>query len=167
VTNLPRLLPGVQPRPTAEVVTVAGGGTYDPRPEGDGSEHEEEVGRAFDRDRETHWRTTSYKTRDFGLLKPGVGIWFDAGRPVSLQEIRVVSMAGGWQGTIRTSDDKLTWSEAGPSQTVGPEHAFPTFGSGEHRYWMVWITRLTATPGAASGGNPFGVGIREIEPIAG
>ena len=148
-----------------EVVTVQGSGAFDPPPQGDGSEHNEEVAKAFDGNPGTRWRTNGYTTADFGRLKSGLGIWFDAGKPVSPTQIKVVASAGGWQGTIRTSDDGRTWSSPGASEDAAAEHVFKT--SGRHRYWMLWITRLTRTPGIGESGNPFGVGIGEIQPSAG
>ena len=148
-----------------EAVTIQGSGAYDPPPQGDGSEHNGEVGKAFDGNPQTRWGTTGYTTADFGKLKSGVGIWFDAGKPVSITQIKVISSTGGWQGTIRTSDDGRTWSAPGASEEAGTEHVFKT--SGRHRWWMLWITHLVQTPGIGESGNAFGAGINEIQPTAG
>ena len=85
----------------------------------------------------------------------------DAGEPVELGGLKVVSPAGGWQGTIRTSEDGVTWSPPGPPEEAGTEHVFQT--SGAHRFWMLWITTLTTTPGTGDSANPWGVAIREIQ----
>jgi hypothetical protein len=162
VTKIPNPFSGAS-RP--ETLTVQGSGAYDPPPEGDGGEHDADVPKAFDGNLGTRWPTNGYRGADFGKLKSGLGIWFDAGKPVSLSQINVVSVAGGWQGTIRTSEDGTTWSAPGASEEAGTEHVFRT--SGRHRYWMVWITRLTRTPGIGSDGNPWGVAIDEIQPAGG
>ncbi|MGH2690338.1 MAG: protein kinase domain-containing protein, partial [Actinomycetota bacterium] len=141
-------------------VTIQDSGAYDPG--GDGGEHDGEVRFAFDGDTGTRWRTNGYRSPDFGQLKDGVGIWFDAGQPVTLNHIKVFSSAGGWQGSIRTSEDGRTWSEPAVSEQVGTEHVFVAPGS--HRYWMVWITRLGTATGIGDAGNPWGVAITEIQP---
>ncbi|HEY8201613.1 MAG TPA: hypothetical protein VII47_09690, partial [Actinomycetota bacterium] len=163
VTTIAKPFSGGGPQPAA--VTIQGFGAFDPPPQGDGTEHNEEVSKAFDGNPQTRWRTTGYTTADFGRLKSGVGIWFDAGKPVSITQIKVISSTGGWQGTIRTSDDGRTWSAPGASEDAAAEHVFRT--SGRHRWWMLWITRLVQTPGIGEAGNPFGVGINEIQPSAG
>jgi eukaryotic-like serine/threonine-protein kinase len=145
-----------------QTFSIQGSGAYDPG--GDKSEHDGEVKLAFDGDARTRWRTNGYKSPDFGELKVGVGIWFDAGEPVTLNQIRVLSASGGWQGSIRTSEDGQTWSTPEVSEQAGTEHVF--VASGSHRYWMVWITRLTRTPGIGEAGNPWGVAISEIQPGA-
>src|SRR5207249_6893754 len=65
-------------------------------------------------------------------------------------------------GAIRSSDDGKTWSPPGAPEDAAAEHVFKT--SGRHRWWMLWITRLTRTPGIGESGNAFGVGINEIQP---
>lgn len=145
----------------AEPVEVVSTGAYDPPP-GDGEENSDSVRLAFDGDDATSWSTSSYATADFGNLKPGVGIYFDLGEAAELEEIRVSSVAGGWQASVRHSDDGRTWSEPGEPETVQAEHSFPTQGS--HRYWMIWVTRLVRTPGEGTGEHPFAVAIQHIDP---
>ncbi len=137
---------------------------YDPPP-GDGEETTRRLGLAVDGDRQTSWATSSYSRADLGGLKDGVGIYFDLGDPEELSGIKVTSVAGGWQGTVRYSDNGERWSDPGSSITAGAEQTFKT--SGSHRYWMIWITKLVVTPGEGSGSNAFSVAIREIEPLAG
>lgn len=144
-------------------IAVEATGAYDPPP-GDGEENSDTIGLAFDSDPATEWTTSSYATAKLGNLKPGVGIWFDLGEPAELAEINVSSVAGGWEGTIRHSDDGRNWSDPGSSREVRADHAFEVDGS--HRYWMLWITRLVRTPGHGTGPHPFTVAIEEIEPVA-
>ncbi|MGH2772295.1 MAG: hypothetical protein ACRDIU_04050, partial [Actinomycetota bacterium] len=150
-------LPGQQQ--TLEVATF---GTYDPPP-GDGSENDEQTSGAFDSDGSTVWRTSNYRTARLGGLKPGVGIYFDLGREGSLDGISVSSLEGGWQASIRTSSDGRSWSSPGASETAQQHHVFKAEGS--HRYWMIWITELTTSPGGRPE-NPFSVAISEIVPSA-
>ncbi|MEX2588392.1 MAG: protein kinase [Actinomycetota bacterium] len=145
-----------------EPVAVADTSAYDPPP-GDGAENDDTVALAFDADSGTAWSTSSYATEAFGNLKPGVGIYFDLGEPRELEGIRVSSTAGGWEGSIRHSDNGRSWSEPGESETARANHTFETEGS--HRYWMVWITSLVRTPDQGTAQHPFAVAIEQIEPL--
>ena len=113
----------------------------------------------------TAWHTSSYSSGDFGGLKQGLGLWFDLGAATGLRDIEVLSLAEGWSGALRFSDDARSWSPPGPIEEVGADHVFPAEGA--HRYWMIWITKLTTTPGLGSPPDPYTVGIREVEPYPG
>jgi eukaryotic-like serine/threonine-protein kinase len=144
--------------PTLQVVNAQ---AYDPPP-GDGEENDDQVRRAFDNNPSTSWSTSSYDSAPLGGLKKGVGIVLDLGAARDLEEIRVQSVSGGWQGVIRSSDDGRSFSDAGESKTAQEEEVFEV--SGSHRYWMLWITRLTITPGAGNSNHPYAVAISEITP---
>lgn len=133
---------------------------FDPPP-GDRQENTARIPNAFDKNPSTSWATVSYKTADFGRLKPGVGIAFDLGTARQLSGIKASSVTGGWQASIRTSEDGTTWSAPGAGETAGTDHVFAA--GGEHRYWMIWITRLVKTPGEGTSDNVFAVAIQEIE----
>ena len=137
---------------------------YDPPP-GDGEETTRRLPQAVDGDPDTSWATSSYSRANFGGLKDGVGIYFDLGSARELSGIRVTSVAGGWQATVRVSDDGRNWSDPGSSVTAGADHTFNT-EVGSHRYWMIWITRLVETPGEGTAANSWVVAIREIQPLA-
>ncbi|MGQ0678978.1 MAG: protein kinase domain-containing protein [Actinomycetota bacterium] len=135
---------------------------YDPPP-GDGKENSARIPRAFDGNPETTWATSSYRTADFGRLKPGVGVAFDLGTSRELSAVEVTSVVGGWRGTIRFSDDGTSWSAPSNERTASSGEIFPV--SGSHRYWMLWITELVRTPGEGTADNPFAVAIRQIKPL--
>jgi hypothetical protein len=107
---------------------------YDP--DGDGTEHPEDVPAATDGDQATSWTTESYRS----FSKPGVGIVLDAGRPVELSELTVTSDEPGFTAEIRArksaSEGFVAVSEA---QEVGASTTFDLRG-GEYRYYLVWIT---------------------------
>ncbi len=89
-------------------VHLVASNAYDPQ--GDGQEHDEEVPNATDGDPATYWETEDYRgSVTFGSLKDGVGIVFDAGRPVKLGSLTVVSDTPGYVARV----------EAGSSST-GP-----------------------------------------------
>jgi hypothetical protein len=142
-------------------IPVASQQPYDPPP-GDGQENNAKARLAFDDDPSSYWATTSYRTAEFGNLKPGVGLAFDLGSPKQLSKIDVKSVTGGWQGSIRYSDDGTNFSDPPASQTAGQDHVFEVTGT--HRYWMLWITRLVVTSGEGNGNNSYSVGIADIDP---
>ncbi|HEX2054092.1 MAG TPA: discoidin domain-containing protein, partial [Actinomycetota bacterium] len=131
---------------------------------GDGQETPARLAQAVDGDPATSWATSSYSRAPFGGLKDGVGIYFDLGSSRELSGIRVTSVAGGWEGSVRYSDDGRRWSDPGNAQTVAADQTFEV--SGSHRYWMIWISNLVRTPGEGNSNNPFAVAIREIVPLA-
>lgn len=159
--RLEEFVPNAGGGSAGEPLAVEATGAYDPPP-GDGEENSDRVAQAFDSDAGTVWSTSSYATEEFGNLKPGVGVWFDLGDSRELSAIDVTSVAGGWEGTIRHSDDGRTWSDPGSSETVQADHTFEVEGS--HRYWMVWITRLVRTPDQGTAQHPYAVAIERIEP---
>lgn len=146
--------------PAEGPVRIVGGASYDPPP-GDGEENDSEVRLAFDGDAGTAWATSGYRTADLGGLKEGVGIYVDVGSERRLRSITVVSSLGGWEGSIRYSDNGRSWSAPGPSQRFGQTQTMRVHGT--HRYWMVWITSLVETPGQGSPRNPYAVAIAEIK----
>jgi eukaryotic-like serine/threonine-protein kinase len=82
--------PPTSPRPVA----ILGAQDFDP--EGDGSEHPEEVSLAVDGARSTTWGTDHYNSADFGGLKSGLGLWVDLRGNPRVGEVTVVSPVEGW-----------------------------------------------------------------------
>ncbi len=153
--------PTPAPNPTFSQVPLKAGGTLKPNPTdpNDPFEHQDQVPLAFDGSVTTSWSTQWYPDPTFGRLRDGVGIYGDAGQPVSMKRIEVDTALPGWVGSIRYSDDAQTWSTPGPSATVAAQQNFDVSGMGSHRYWMVWITNLV--PG--QGSPPFQASIAEIK----
>lgn len=170
VFSIPSLRTGIgkvvapQQREQAQPLKISRALAYDPPP-GDGEETARRLPQAVDGDPDTSWATSSYSRANFGGLKDGVGIYFDLGSAKELSGIKVSSVTGGWQASVRVSDDGESWTDPGSSVTAGADHTFDT-AVGSHRYWMVWITRLVQTPGEGTAANSWVVAIREIEPLA-
>ena len=143
-------------------LSIQGGGAYDPPP-GNGRENNGSIDRAFDGDLETEWKTEGYASPLLGGLKDGVGIYFDLGESKRVSRVQVTTSAPGWLATIRTSDDARRWSEPSASETVSGEHTFEV--SGNHRYWMVWITSLVRV--GSDSKNPYSASINEVKIIPG
>ena len=116
---------------------------YDPF--GSGGEHDDKAGLATDGDGATYWETEHYNDAP-SLGKDGVGLVLDAGRAVRLHTVGISTATPGFVASIRAGDSKL-----GPfpvtvaaSKTVGDRTQFTVTGEGEHRYYVLWITRLGA-----------------------
>jgi serine/threonine-protein kinase len=117
---------------------------YDPY--GSDGEHDSEAGRATDGDAATYWPTESYRTAP-ELGKQGVGLVLDAGKSVQLHRLGFSTSTPGLTAEIRagSSPDGPFDAVVGPSQTVGGDGRVEyTIAAGEHRYYVIWITRLGA-----------------------
>jgi eukaryotic-like serine/threonine-protein kinase len=127
---------------------------YDPYGSPVGEEHNSEAPRATDDDASTYWETETYHSSFASIGKQGVGLILDAGRRTQLHEIGIATGTPGFTATIRASDARGgPFTAVAPSSTVNDGTTF-TIGSGEHRYYLVWITDL--------GGNPS-VHINEVK----
>lgn len=124
-------------------VRLVASNAYDPG--GDGMEHDELVPYATDGRLATSWETERYHTVNFGNLKDGVGIVFDAGKPVKLGALTVASDTPGF-----VADVKAGASSSGPfdtvsgSQTVDDRTTFHLSVPTARRYYLLWITRLAS-----------------------
>jgi eukaryotic-like serine/threonine-protein kinase len=114
---------------------------YDPQG-GDG-EHDDKAGLATDSSPDTYWETEHYRTAP-SLGKDGVGLVLDAGRSVQLRQLGFSTSTPGLTAEIRAGD-----SRDGPfdtvvagSQVVAGDQVTFRIASGEHRYYVIWITRL-------------------------
>jgi tRNA A-37 threonylcarbamoyl transferase component Bud32 len=122
-------------------VRLVASNTYDPG--GDGQEHDELVPKATDGNPSTSWETERYRSPAFGNLKDGVGIVFDAGRPVKLQALTVVSDTPGFIADVKAgSSSNGPFDTVSGSRTVAGETTFQLSVPVPDRYYLVWITRL-------------------------
>jgi len=123
---------------------------FDPSAPGFG-DNLDQAGRASDGDPQTAWATEIYDDPTFGGEKPGVGIVFDLGEPREVRSIILELARGGIDVELYASDDLpaesdglTTWGEprVGMSdiQQRQPFSLNPTV----KRYWMVWVTGLSA-----------------------
>jgi eukaryotic-like serine/threonine-protein kinase len=121
-------------------VRLSGVTGYDPQ--GDGSEHNEAVGRATDGDPVTYWYTEHYGSSSFGGLKNGVGLVLDAGSAKKLKQLTVKSDTPGFTAMIKSGQSQTgPFTAVSNSQTVGSTTTFSLRGSAA-RYYMIWITEL-------------------------
>ena len=146
---------------TAATVDLNAVGAYDPPP-GDGVERNDLLDAATDGSTSTFWQTEHYTTAQFGNLKRGVGLVLDAGKPVKLGSIRLQTATSGFSALIKAgSSPNGPFTEVSAEQTVGDTTTFTLHVSTEERYYVVWITQLTAFDTGDSS-KPFGAQIAEV-----
>jgi eukaryotic-like serine/threonine-protein kinase len=105
-------------------------------PLGDGSENDSAVPSAFDGEPTTSWTTEGYEQSNLGGLKPGVGIFFDLGRPLEVSEFRLRSNLPGWTFEIQGSNDGETFSD--PLELE--------LEPATYQYFRIWITEAAPAP---------------------
>ncbi len=123
-------------------VRLVASNAYDPQ--GDGREHDEEVKNATDGDPKTFWETEDYRgSVTFGGLKSGVGIVFDARRPVKLGSLTVVTDTPGYTARVEAGASSTgPFATVSPSQIVRGRTSFRLSVDPARRYYLLWITRL-------------------------
>jgi serine/threonine-protein kinase len=120
---------------------VRGVGAYDPF--GDGSEHADDAPKATDGVTSTYWRTEKYRASFAKIGKKGVGLVLDAGRPVRLHELGIVTDTPGFVAVVRAGDTTASFPKwVSKAQQVGPQGAQYTITDGPYRYYLIWITEL-------------------------
>lgn len=129
-------------------VAVVGASSFDPRPGGDGSEHEDEVAGAYDDNPETSWQTEGYATIFFNQnVKPGVGLMLQLESPKDVREIRITTDLPGWVVDVRAAETPATtlagWRPVSEAVAVKSGAAIPVdMGDTEASYLLLWITQL-------------------------
>lgn len=126
----------------AEVVS------FDPEPDGDGSEHEDEVANAFDSDRETSWQSEGYATSDFNNgSKKGVGLVLRLDDEYDVRELQIATDLPNWTAEVRAASSPSTtldgWRKVSKSTSVRDnERIDVTLDGKKTEYLLLWITRL-------------------------
>jgi hypothetical protein len=121
-------------------------------PDGDGSEHPEEVELAIDGDPTgTAWSTETYTTgpevvKEIG--PGGVGLYLDAGHAVAARTIEVRTPEPGWEvsiyGAAGSPPEELDgWKQIGTARDVKTRQSISLDG-GRFRYYLLWITKLAS-----------------------
>jgi eukaryotic-like serine/threonine-protein kinase len=128
-------LPAAAPKPVHLRATTA----YDP--DGTNGEHNAQAPLATDNLASTGWQTESYRDAP-SLGKPGVGLVLDAGRPVSVHRITVVTSTPGFVARIQAGAAPNSFPDiVSTTKTTAARTVFDLTG-GPHRYYLLWIMRL-------------------------
>lgn len=98
------------------------------------------------------WRTQTYVSPDFGGLKDGVGLLLDLGAPRTVTRVTFDVVGGPMAAELRAGDSSSGSATGFQRVAADPSASGSTTlsvkGGGEHRYWLIWVTKL----GAADGG---------------
>ncbi len=135
-----------QEPPAPQVLPIDNATTFDPPPDGDGSENEDAVSNAIDDDPETFWHTENYFGPGFGNLKPGLGIVLDLGEPRNVRTLNVEAV-GDTSVEFRAAPDSATMPTDIDDYTVvdqgtGDSLSLRAEESIETRFVLVWLTEL-------------------------
>jgi eukaryotic-like serine/threonine-protein kinase len=108
---------------------------YDPQ--GDGSEHPEQVPLATDGDPSTFWTTETYRS----FMKPGVGLVLDAGKEVEIEHLQIVSNEPGFTAEILAGNNPGTgFVPYSQELEIGERTTLELAGGKSYRYYVIWIT---------------------------
>jgi hypothetical protein len=142
--------------PTPEgALQVVAYDSYDPF--GDGDENDEELGRLFDNDPDTAWRSETYR-QPLSSAKQGVGIWVDLGSEVDVSSIEFQAEPAGATleiyrrdtlpepGSEQPAADFNEWSQL--DTELADDESIPVQAAG--RYWLIWFTELPEADDAHS-----------------
>lgn len=150
--------------PPVTGTTLAPSGVQLFDPQGDSQDNPNDVSKAIDGDPATGWSTVEYRRNaTFGNLKTGMGLIVDLGEPVSVHQVTVTTTTPGLDLEIRAGDQPGGQADSyqvlGKSTNLGGSAVtIPVTGNGQHRYWVVWITKLAP----ASDGN-FQAALAEVQ----
>lgn len=133
----------------AEAVNVEIAAASDFDPHGGDGEHPELVEDSYDEDPSTSWRTSTYSA-SLQAVKPGVGIYFDLGSEVDVEQVLVDFDRAGYSVELRASnslgDDETAFELIEKTDSADAQQVFDV--DERYRYWLVW---LTGFPGGGGG----------------
>ncbi len=97
------------------------------------------------------WRTQTYRSADFGGLKPGVGLLLDLGSARALTSVRFEAAPAGATIGLRAADERPTsgadLEPVGKDVEASGRTALDGSSGGTHRYWLVWVSGLGSRDG--------------------
>jgi hypothetical protein len=95
------------------------------------------------------WATQTYKTTAFAGLKPGVGLVFDLGSAQKVASVSFDAETGPLTVELRSADQLPSGSSdgerVGKSVSASGKTTLDGSTGGEHRYWMIWVTKLASS----------------------
>jgi len=116
---------------------------------GDG-EHDDIAVRALDGDLSTFWNTQSYRTREFGNIKEGVGLIVEFEDPRDIGELSISTDRIGWAARVYSADTVATdlagWGNpVGEFTDLGVDSTLDV-GNSSALAVLVWVTDLGIDP---------------------
>ena len=149
------------PPVTNAKATIVAAKDFDPPPDGNGSEHPDDVKKTYDGKVDTTWETQSYKNRpDMGGQKPGVGIWYDLGQPTNVSQVTVTLvgeptnlelMVPADPAATEAPDTVKDWKSVAKVDDAGESAVLKPATPSQTRFVLVWLTSLPKDGGAYRG----------------
>lgn len=133
---------------SGDTIEVQSASDFDPQ--GDGTEHSDEVNLAIDGDPSTAWTTEDYQDPLSAVGKDGVGLVLDLGDAVEVASVEVQGCSGcGLQvgHASEAASDASGFEIVGESEAAGDTETFE-FEAVSDRYWLIFVTAL---PGGGGG----------------
>ncbi len=125
-------------------LSIIGLRSFDPQSLDDEKEEREEItGLAADGDRSTAWTTESYRRRELGGLKDGVGLLIEIDESLPLNRIELDTNTEGWEAEIyigsEFADDGSNWGEPAAVVDAGSNRVVRELGRAEGNVVLLWI----------------------------
>ncbi len=120
---------------------------YDPEGD-DGEEYPEAARNAIDGQLPTNWETETYQGGQWPGGKHGVGLYVNAGSPITARRLDLVTSTPGFQAAVYGAPNGVPnsiggWTKLSGNKTVKENQRFPLDAAQRRfRYYLVWITTL-------------------------
>jgi hypothetical protein len=121
-----------QDQPAAELAAQIS--SLDPSPGGSGFRESDDA-----------WVTQTYRSRDFGNLKDGVGLELDLGAEHTVESVRFDAGSGPLTVELLAADSAgqfEAYQSVGSPESASGRTTLSGQDGGAHRYWLIWVTRL-------------------------
>jgi eukaryotic-like serine/threonine-protein kinase len=128
-------------------VKLGSGAASDYDPEGDGEESPDATQFAIDGNNTTSWDTETYRNGFAGVHKQGVGLYLNAGSPVSARRLVLVTATPGYDAVVYAANtvpgDIGDWTKVSTRTRIKETTRIPLDTAGrKFRYYLVWIVSL-------------------------
>jgi len=128
-------------------VRLGSGAASDYDPEGDDKESPDQTQFAIDGNNTTSWDTEIYRDGFAGVHKDGVGLYLNAGSPISARRIVLVTATPGYEAVVyaaNTIPDSIKgWTKVSTRTKIKETTRIPLDTAGRRfRYYLVWIVSL-------------------------
>jgi serine/threonine-protein kinase len=128
-------------------VKLGSGAASDYDPEGDNKESPDAPQFAIDGNNTTSWDTETYRDGLEGVHKKGVGLYLNAGSPISARRLDLVTATPGYEAVVYAAntvpEDIGGWTKVSTRVKVKETTKIPLDTAGRRfRYYLVWIVSL-------------------------
>jgi eukaryotic-like serine/threonine-protein kinase len=128
-------------------VKLESGAAADYDPEGDGEESPDATQFAIDGNNTTSWNTETYRDGLQGVHKTGVGLYLNAGQPISARRLDLVTATPGYEAIAYAANtvpgDIKDWTRVSTRAKVQETTRIQLDTAGrKFRYYLLWIVSL-------------------------